>query len=761
MSLAGKLGVTSTGGLADRLGVGQEPDETMGPPDALLQEGAMLQEQNDAMNFGERTAVSMGRGFENAARGAQSLAPLVSPPPRDPAREAAYGDLEQRYPGSTLTGEIIGESAPFLPAGLAVFGSSTGNRVLWKGVEKLLPRLLATAGLGGAEAGIIAAGREGNVPASAVVGGLFSFGMELVGPLLYRAGRSLVREALGKEPTEQVINEAGDFSGEVIQAAEEAGISPDELIDDVIDLAVQSPRVAEVPAIMQAAEGSPATMSEVEEVFDRVKKGNESDLASAADPDPDILQSAENLGLEDLIPASAVSRNRAFQETEQALKADPSTGLSNAEASFVTRLKEEADKTITMFEGSIDKGAFQANVADDFQSATDKLYNMSEVAYDRIAEMIPPTTMASTDATESYVLQLLNNYGGPEAGEKFLSAAEKRVLALVESGEVTYAALDKVRKDIGAAIGKKQGPFKDEEVGGLKKLYESLTADQESIAEYMGAGAVFSEARDLTRQRKRLEDRMVDLFGKNLDQGMITKLESGVDALGRGDMMKLKKMMDALPADRRQEAAASLLNRMFTSGARNQSDLSQGFVGFYERLNRSPKVKDFFFKYLPEEARQRMDDIFAVSKGFYTATGFENKSNTARTALINFEKGGWLDKLYGSSKAAGAAEITAQALGIPIPSGTAGSIAAGASALASRGDSRSVAADKLLRSPKFRAAMKAAAQQSSAKEADDALRTTAVFREWIELQPKTVATSIASTGFIPWLLREEDDAETK
>jgi hypothetical protein len=221
--------------------------------------------------------------------------------------------------------------------------------------------------------------------------------------------------------------------------------------------------------------------------------------------------------------------------------------------------------------------------------------------------------------------------------------------------------------------------------------------------------------------------------------------------------MKLKKIMDALPAARRQEAAASLLNRMFVQGARSESTLSQGFVGFYDQLNRSPRTKDFFFSYLPEEARQRMDDLYTVAKGFYGAKQFENPSKTARTLLINFDNGGWLDKLYGSAKQAAPAEGVAAMAGIPPGMATG---ATGIAGILTKRTPRSQAADALLRSPKFREALKAVAQGNSVKAADDQLRTTRIFREWLELQPPGVASMIAQTGRLstsgfgmPWFFR--------
>lgn len=714
--------------------------EPMGPPDALLRQGAGAGMMNDDMSTGERILVGMGRGVDTLVRGVQSLAPGIEPPARDPQSEAAYADLSQRFPVATGFGEIVGEAAPFATTAYGV------QTALQRAGARLVTRLGAQGVIGGAEGGAIAAGREQNVPLGVATGAGLAVAMDLVGPYLYRAGRSVVRRVLGREPRQPILDAAGELSEEVLRAADEAGLSPDDLIDEVLDLAQRSPRAPQV--VSGQAVGDAAAVASGDDIARALNATRSSPEAAArlADPDPQIMAAAERLGLDDLVPASAVSRNRAFQEAEQGLKSSGATELGVAEDRFLARFRQEADKTIGMMGGTMDRGVLNADVADDFVAARGRLQALEGAAFDRIRDEIPTTAQAPMGNTEAMIRGLIADYGGREPAEGLLTTAEKKALRMMEAmddeGVPTYAALDRLRRDIGQALFKKSGPFKDDATERLDQLYGALRQDQKAVAEYYGLGDVFEEANALTVKRKGLEDRMTALFGRNLDQALLTKLDAGVSALERGDMMKLKKVMDALPAGRRQEAAASLLNRMFTSGARSESTLSQGFVGFYDQLNRSPKTKEFFFGYLPEEARQRMDDIHAVAKGFYGALQYENKSRTANAMLRRFEEGGWLRKLLGLSQA--------------IPGGR--SVFGDVAQMASSASSRTKAADALLQSPRFREALKAAATKN-AKAADDAVRGTKAFRDWIELQPPHVATSVAGTGLIPYLMQEEDQAE--
>jgi hypothetical protein len=717
------------------------PAEPATPTVEAPEQTAILDEQPPEVAISTRMAAGAEQGLGNIGRGIQRIYGMN--PSQDPQEQERYRELKERYPLSVGGSEIAAEALPFAVPAVGA------DLLLTRIGAGLATRLGAQAGIGGTEGGVIASGKGLNVATGIAVGaGTASLG-ELAAPFVARAFRSLVREVKGWFPKKPVIDEAGNLSDEVLDAAEEAGIEPNDLIDEVLDLAASNPRVQAAAEGM--AEQPRATYGEMKGLLNQARTGQADRLAQAVDPDPSIMASAERLGLDDSIPASAVSRNRAYQETEQALKSDAESGLGVAEDIFTNRLKQEADRVITDFGGVIDRGSLDATTREAFDTTSARISELESAAYDRIRQAIPPTTEVVPQNSEAYVQGMVNEYG--KASDTLMNASEKRLQKIIGAdGPLNYAALDRLRKDVGAALGAKQGsnPFPNDDVGRLRQLYSVLLDDQQVAANAVGgsAGRDFAEARALTVQRKNLENRMKDLFGSKLDQTLINRMQRGTDALATGDLNQLMKLMQAMPAPLRQEAAATMLNRMFTFGARNQSSLSQGFVGFYERLNRTPRAKDFFFSYLPEDARQRMDDVFAVAKGFYGAKQYENKSKTANTLINNFERGGWLSKLYG------VARMT------PGVSGVVGDVvnaAAGAT-------SRTKAADKLLRSPKFREALRAAATKNGAKEADDALRTSPAFQEWIMLQAPSIRTTIAEAGAIPYFLsmtEEDGNAQTQ
>jgi hypothetical protein len=735
--------------------------ETAGfDPEANPEVFADIQARNDEMTKLGRFSKGVQEGLGNIGRGAMELAPFVEPGPRDPLEVAAQEDRSERYPWSATSGEIVGEALPF------AVGSLGAQRFMERAGVALWRRIAAQTGIGSIEGATVAAGRGQDVPMGMAIGAGVALSGEVVGAYIGRGLRSLYRSVRGGAPKEPVIDAAGELSEEMTRVAQEAGVEPDELIDMVVDLAAESPEAAAVSAAVQA-EGAMqrGTTGELRQEIDAMRR-NEQSAAMSADPDPEIMAAAEALDVDSIIPASAVSRSRSFQEMEQALKNDPNSGLGQAEDVFVNRMREIADETVTEFGGMLDRGELDTAVRGQFERTQATLYDMSEQKYAQLSEAIPSTTDAPMGYSRDYLAGLETDYGANATS--LMNGSEKRLAKIIQNADeaeeaVTYAALDRLRKDVGASLGTKASgsPFPNDDVGRLKSLYEVLLRDQEAVASYMGddVADLFTSARATVSARKGLEERMQELFGRKLDQMMVGKLDKGVKALTTGDFQQLNKMMTAIPAPLREQAAATMLNTMFTAGARSERVLSQGFVDFYEGITRSPKAKEFFFRYLPDGAEEKMDNIYKVSAGLKRALRFQNTSGTARGVLVNLDKGGWLDRVYGVAAKSGAAELAAAKLGVPVPPGTA-TLAIGALESMMTRTPRSEAADQLLRSPKFRDALVAVARKNGAKEADDALRGTRVFREWLELQEPGVASAIAGTGFVPWLVADDEvDAE--
>lgn len=517
-------------------------------------------------------------------------------------------------------------------------------------------------------------------------------------------------------------------------------------------LAIRQVRRANAPEPPNPQRPVPETpdAQQYQTIASEMRSGRPERIAPAVEPDMQILKDAEALGI-DLNP-SHYSTNRAYIDLEQSLKSRPGSLLQTNEERAIINLGNRADEMIDSFGGSTDKSLLDATVMGDFNSTIAGLNRTSDSLYEKVSQAIPRATRVIPQQTQSYIKQQIDDLGG---NMDLLTSAEKRLMQLYTGQNPTYAAVDRVRKDIGSAIGARSGPFKDDDVGQLRRLYEVLAQDQQNFADAFGVGNEFKDAQGLVRQRKLLEDRAISVFGRELGGSIIPKLTQAGASLTRGDVSRLKTLMDSVPEGRRQDVAATLLNDLFASGARRNAPIGQGFVNAYAGLNRNPAAKDALFSYLPKDARERFDMIGRVATGIYRAKALENTSKTARDIISALDSGGWLSKMYGISRKVAVAEGVSSVIGIP-GAGTAGVIGG----VLSKGSSRATkAADELISSPAFKeAVIQGAAGRATAQRR---LQNSPEYNAWLDAQNPNIKAEIAAIGFIPWLTAgaEEEPAQ--
>jgi hypothetical protein len=521
-------------------------------------------------------------------------------------------------------------------------------------------------------------------------------------------------------------------------------------------LAIKKMRGANAPAPQQYIPGSgpqrPRDVPEQVVTNDQYqgmggdfRTANPDRIAPQVMPDQQILADAEKLGI--VLNPSHYSTNRAYIDMEQALKSRPGSLLATNEQKAIIDLGNKADELIDSLGGSTDKAALDSNLVSEFSKTIEGLQSQAETLYGKVNTAIPRATRVDPSITRDFIEKQLSDMGGDES---LLTGAEKDLLALTtqtfERPFPTYAALDRVRKDIGAAIGKRQGPYKDAETGQLQAIYSVLLEDQQRFAEAFGVGDVYKDASALVKQRKRLEEQSVALYGRELQGSIIPKLAQAASSLSRGDISKLTQVMDAVPQNMRQDVAATLLNDIFASGARRNAPLGQGFVNAYRGLNRNPSAKKVLFDHLPPDAQERFDMIGRVTTGLYQAKALENTSRTARDVIAAMDDGRLLSKLYGIGTRIAAAEGVSTAIGLP-GAGTAGVVG---SILTRTAPKASQLADELLASEQFTNAVKTYAS-GAGKTAQARLQNTPEYNAWLDAQNPSVKAEVATIGLIPWL----------
>ena len=344
--------------------------------------------------------------------------------------------------------------------------------------------------------------------------------------------------------------------------------------------------------------------------------GNKEGLAAMIDADPEYFASLKELGVKEKGLPSASSRNRQFQETEQALKKIPGSDLSKKEFDQIAEIQKISDELITEFGGTTDKSALSMDLLNDSSKTIDDLNLTTEAAYNNIRDNIPKQTKSNMEKIGDYVRGELDDLGGDKSQ---LSTLEKRLLAMSENGG-TYHAVDKIRKEVGNTIGRKSKKYADEDTGALKQIYAKLTDDQEVVAIEFGMGEAWSAAKDLVTSRKDLEDKSIQMFGENLSDAFMPKMGLAMKKLTTGDYKKFNELMDSVPESRKQEVIVSALNDAFTMGSRKEKELNiAGYADWFNGLNKNQKLKGELYKQLPKGLGKKLDAMGKVTNGIRSA----------------------------------------------------------------------------------------------------------------------------------------------
>lgn len=214
----------------------QPKPEFVVDPEALRkspkqQRRELLDEINRDLGVGGQFATGAGRGLTTVGR-AVGIAEK-----EDPTVTQAFEQLAEVRPAAQI-GEVVGEAAPFLPAGVAAGG-----------IKTLAPRVVASAGVGATEAGLVSRGRgqsEQQQAESAVLGGTIAGTIESSLPLVGRMGSALIRKVTGSSPTSSVIDDLGNPTIELQEALEKSGLTFDDLSDQAQRSLSQAPENVDV-----------------------------------------------------------------------------------------------------------------------------------------------------------------------------------------------------------------------------------------------------------------------------------------------------------------------------------------------------------------------------------------------------------------------------------------------------------------------------------------------------------------------------------
>lgn len=597
-------------------------------------------------------------------------------------------------PGLRLsdTPRVLGGMAAFSPVGAArtIGGAALGAGATQAAIET------SQAATGGEF-------NPGEVGMAAVMGG--------AGPL---AG-NLVRA--GAKPAQALLTRARGLPDPAAAAMEAPGAVPGARVappnetpaPNLTTGAVTSPVLpvapAAVPAEMSAAELAQTAKKAAEGGMG--SKAATETLASQAAPNPKTLEAAKRLGIEDYLQPDHVTTSQAYRELAQAVKSVPGSEAHAAELAGLEKVGRRADDLINEIGGTSDVSALDASVKGRMQGTQAELEQQAEKLYGKVRAAIPAKTAAPADNTLGFLKQHADEVGG----EARLLPTERKLLSALDGdgSPLTYAYLDQVRKQIGQAMRKASGPFADSESGMLKKLYGTLSQDQQAVAEAAGAGDLYKAASASVAVRKGIEDDMKSLFGKEATGSLVGPLSSSVRALPSGDASKLIRLLSAVPLEMRQEVAASGLASAFrTAGTRGPISFGT-FEKWYDGLLRNKQAHAALMTNLPPQARKQISDLYRVSKGISAAT--KERITTGRIQAVQeqfkFKAADTLaGKLYEAAKRGAVGATVGTAAGSVLGPGVGAAIASALTRGAKPAADKAV--DALIASPEFIAAARAA-----------------------------------------------------
>jgi hypothetical protein len=176
-----------------------------------------LKETAQGVGAFESYMIATGKGFTDIGRAIGLAGPETE------SDKQAMEALRVERPYTTAAGEITGQAAPFIPAGLGAAALAA------KFVPGMLGQVVAGTAVGAGEGAAISSGTGGSVLEGASVGAAVGGGAEVLFPVLGRLGRALYRRVKGAEPTSSMFDSAGRPTPEMQSALDDTGLTMEDL----------------------------------------------------------------------------------------------------------------------------------------------------------------------------------------------------------------------------------------------------------------------------------------------------------------------------------------------------------------------------------------------------------------------------------------------------------------------------------------------------------------------------------------------------
>lgn len=359
-------------------------------------------------------------------------------------------------------------------------------------------------------------------------------------------------------------------------------------------------------------------------------------LARAAPLNKDAAAAAERLGID--VPPDVLMDHTQLKEAIGLTRSMPGTVASAAWTDAVERAATQADEAMALIDGSPDLSEISDSVLASMNKTQADLQKQADEIYGRINARIkggaaPPRV----DLVNSR--RLMNEVMAGLDDPSKLTSLEKELMEMSSTGREkppTYDAMMRMKADVGQALQKASGPYKDVNSAILKRLYGALSEDQLAHAQKVGGDTLRADLRlgnQLVAKRKALENRIVSLFGDERDGSISRKLLATIQGGAKGDVTGFNRVVRSIPEDLRKKAVASAI----AAAAREEKTNGFGFskyVNLYQGLRRNSEVYKTVVQTLGPDSDKFMRDLYEVSKRITEARAQVLTTGKANQALV-------------------------------------------------------------------------------------------------------------------------------
>ena len=476
-----------------------------------------------------------------------------------------------------------------------------------------------------------------------------------------------------------------------------------------------APSAGTIPSLVNAtiaptvAARTPAGIGALVQQAARGSKQATQALAFEARSNPEAAAAAERFGVS--LPADVLSDNPSVKAAAGLTRSKVASEAEGLWARKVAEVRDGADALIQKIGSGDNIATVSDSVKSSLQSTRQALDDQASALFGEVDAAVKPSTNAVVSNTVSALNKTIEDMGGIEG----MTPQERQLYGLVTSDQrVTYARLQRWQTLQGSALA-------DDQMATV-----SATGDA-ALAEKLKA------ANGFTTQRKALEEKMVGIFGKDLEGSIAGKVMGAMKSGVAGDVGGFVRIMKVVPEGLRKDVVVSALSNL--SKSRRASQPGFGLAEFskaWGAIRENKPMRSAIGVQIGPDGMQMLDDLNSVATRIQAADSYVLRTGKANQAIedamnANGLVRGVLESSIGK-RAAKAASIGAGGF----VGGPAGAVAADALTATLMGAKPDMVAKagKLFASDEFAAAALEAGKGSISPATAERLSRSAAFKAW-------------------------------